>query len=38
MSQRRIILQYMSAESEYEGALNEALPTLAIMDSLGNKD
>ena len=33
-----LLSRILSAEGDYEGALNEAQPTLAKMDSLGNKD
>jgi serine phosphatase RsbU (regulator of sigma subunit) len=35
---RALLSRILAAESDYEGALNEALPTQAMMDSLGNKD
>ena len=35
---KALLSRILSSEGDYEGALNEALPTLAIMDSLGNKD
>ena len=35
---RVLLSRILAAESDYEGALNEAVPTQAIMDSLGNKD
>ena len=35
---KALLSRILSSESEYGGALNEALPTLAMMDSLGNKD
>lgn len=35
---RALLSRILSSEGDYEGALNEALPTLAMMDSLGNKD
>jgi serine phosphatase RsbU (regulator of sigma subunit) len=35
---RVLLSRILAAESDYEGALNEALPTQATMDSLGNKD
>ena len=33
-----LLARVLSTEGDFEGALSEALPTLAIMDSLGNKD
>ena len=33
-----LLSRILAAESDYEGALNEALPTQTMMDSLGNKD
>lgn len=35
---RALLSRILAAESDYEGALNEALPTQTMMDSLGNKD
>lgn len=35
---KALLSRILSSEGDYEGALNEALPTLAMMDSLGNKD
>jgi len=35
---KALLSRILSAEGNYEGALNEALPTLEKMDSLGNKD
>ena len=35
---KALLSRILSAEGDYSGALNEALPTLAKMDSLGNKD
>ena len=35
---KALLSRVLSSESDYEGALNEALPTLAKMDSLGIKD
>ena len=33
-----LLARVLSTEGDFEGALSEALPTLTIMDSLGNKD
>ncbi len=38
LKSKALLSRVLSSESDYEGALNEALPTLAKMDSLGNKD
>ncbi len=38
LKSKALLSRILSSESDYEGALNEALPTLAVMDSLGNKD
>ena len=38
LKSKALLSRVLSAKSDYEGALNEALPTLAKMDSLGNKD
>ena len=38
LKSRTLLSHILASESEFEGALNEALPTLAMMDSLGNKD
>ena len=38
LKSKALLSRVLSSESDYEGALNEALPTLAKMDSLGNTD
>ena len=38
LKSRALLSRILASESDYQGALNEALPTLAMMDSLGNKD
>jgi serine phosphatase RsbU (regulator of sigma subunit) len=38
LKSRALLSRILASESDYEGALNEALPTLAMIDSLGNKD
>ena len=38
LKSKALLSHILASESEYEDALNEALPTLAKMDSLGNKD
>jgi len=38
LKSKALLSRVLSAESDYEGALNEALPTLTKMDSLGIKD
>lgn len=38
LKSRALLSRVLSTEGDHEGALMEALPTLAMMDSLGNKD
>ena len=38
LKSKALLSHILASENEFEGALNEALPTLAAMDSLGNKD
>ena len=38
LKSRALLSRVLSTEGDHEGALTEALPTLAMMDSLGNKD
>lgn len=38
MKAKALLSRILAAEGDYGGALDEALPTLAKMDSLGNKD